>query len=187
MKPASDHSVRDEYITKLVVTGGFFAIFAAFVIWKANAGESLDAFLVSPSDLALLAFATLRLGRLIAYDLVLEPLRQPFTRTVKDVTGAGDTVIPRGKGVQRALGQLISCPTCAGTWGGALLVYGLYAWPGPTRLMVTILGVVGIAELLNALIESLSWSGLLSRARSGSIFKKSRPSKSAPPPELPDK
>ncbi len=187
MKPAPDLSIRNEYLTKLVITAGFFAIFAAFVVWKNNAGESLDAFLMSPSDLALLAFATLRLGRLIAYDLVLEPLRQPFTRTVKDVTGAGDTVIPKGKGVMRALGQLISCPTCAGTWGGAVLVYGMYAWPGPTRLMVTILGVVGIAEVLNALIETLSWSGLLSRARSGSIFRKARPSKNAPPPELPDK
>ncbi|NMB87163.1 MAG: DUF1360 domain-containing protein [Chloroflexi bacterium] len=123
-------------------------------------------------DLVLLGFAVLRLGRLIAYDLITEPLRAPFTRTVPDGTGAGDSVEPRGRGVQHTIGQLISCPICSGTWIAAFLVYALYAWPEPARVFITILGAIGIAEVLNGLLESLSWSGQLSRTQSGAILRK---------------
>ena len=45
----------------------------------------------------LLAFAAVRLGRLVAFDLVMQPYRYPFTLTRPDDTGAGDTVDPEGQ------------------------------------------------------------------------------------------
>jgi hypothetical protein len=171
MKPGSSQPVFSEYVTKVVLTGGYIAIFAAFSVWQSSAGKSLEAFLLNPVDLILLGAATMRLGRLIAFDLVLEPLRKPFTRTVKDMSGAGDTVLAKGTGIRRALGQLICCPICAGTWAAAALVYGLYALPGPARLFMTILGAIGIGEILNSLVETLTWNGLLARSRSGVILK----------------
>jgi hypothetical protein len=118
-------------------------------------------------DLALLVLATFRLGRLIAYDVVMEPFRRPFARTVPDATGAGETVEPHGTGVRRALGQLFSCPICTGTWVAAVLVYGLYTFPGPTRVFLAIMAVIGAAELLNALEETFCWSGQLARTVTG--------------------
>jgi hypothetical protein len=52
----------------------------------------------------------------------------------------------------------------------ALLVYGLYLFPGPARVFLTFMGVVGAAELLNSLVEALCWSGQLSRSTSGKQY-----------------
>lgn len=167
MNPRLSKSVRNEYIAKLALIGVFIFVFVLFILWKGVWRQVQDGFRFSPFDLVLLGLATLRLGRMVAYDLVAEPLRHPFARTVPDETGVGDSVEPRGEGIQRCLGQLISCPICAGTWIAALLVYALYAFPGPTRIFLAMTAAVGAAELLNALVEALCWSGELSRARTG--------------------
>jgi len=81
--------------------------------------------------------------------------------------GAAMTVEARGEGVQRALGELISCPICSGTWIAAALVYGLNLFPGPGRILVTIMGAIGMGEVLHALTEQLSWSATLARKQVG--------------------
>lgn len=158
---------QQEYATKITLIGIFLSIFGAFVsrlsFWR-KGKENYD---LKPFDLALLSLATLRMGRMVSYDLVTEPLRQPFAKTVPDETGAGDTVEARGQGVRQALGQLISCPICSGTWISAALVYGLHALPNPTRVFLAIMGTMGLTEILNALTEALSWTGQLARKLSG--------------------
>lgn len=123
---------------------------------------------LKPFDLVLLSLSAFRAGHLIAYDKVAEPLRKPFTETKPDDSGAGDTVVPKGSGVQKALGELVACPTCVGTWVGAFLTYGLMLIPGPTRILMAILSATGVAELLHSLGETLKWNGQLARNRSGS-------------------
>ena len=104
---------------------------------------------------------------MVAYDRVMEPFRAPFTITVPDKSGAGKTVIARGSGIRCSIGQLISCPICIGTWIAAILIYALYAFPGPAHVFILIAAVIGSAELLNSLIEAFSWSGHLARTVSG--------------------
>jgi len=171
MKTRLNGPIQIEYLTKVVLTAIFLSAFLLFVLWKTNSGQDLNEFHLSVLDLVLLAFATLRMGRLIAYDLVMEPFRSPFARTVPDETGAGESVEPKGAGVQRALGQLLSCPICAGTWASAVLVFSLYTWPGPARIFITVLGAIGIAEMLNALLEFLCWTGQQARTQTGMIMK----------------
>ena len=167
MKRKLRDPLNQEYATKLSLIGIFLSVFAAFVsrlsFWRRERGE----FNLKPFDLVLLGFATLRLGRLIAYDQVTEPLRQPFAKTVPDDTGAGNTVEPRGSGARQSLGQLISCPICSGTWVAAALVYGLHSLPSPTRVFLAIMGTTGVAELLNSLTEALSWTAQLARKLAG--------------------
>lgn len=168
MASAFSREKQEEYATKLTLTGFFLSLFIAFIskhsLWDRDGKEVL----VRPFDFILLALSTLRLGRMVAYDKVMEPVRHPFTQTVEDETGAGDTVAPRqDSGVRRSLGQLISCPICAGTWIAAGLVYLLHSLPNPTRIFITMLGATGLAELLNSLNESLSWSGELARTITG--------------------
>jgi hypothetical protein len=167
MNTNSSQTIRREYTAKIVLTAVFLLLFAAFVYWRTGQGQRLEAFQFGPFDLALLALATFRLGRLVAYDVVMEPLRRPFARTVPDSTGAGESVEARGEGAQRALGQLISCPICAGTWVAALLVYALATFPGPARIFLIMTAAVGAAEILNAVVEALCWSGQLSRVLAG--------------------
>lgn len=168
MAQTNSKSARNENIAKLVLTVVFLGGFLLFSGWMLAFGPGLDLFQLSAMDLTLLAFSTYRLGRMIAYDRVMEPFRQFFTVTEPDSTGAGDTVNPKGEGFQQALGQLICCPICAGTWVAALLTYLLYLFPGPARVFLTMTAAIGIAELLGALTEALSWSGQYARTMSGS-------------------
>lgn len=171
MSQGSGKSVRREYIAKIVLTSIFLGGFAYFIGWMLTEGPGLDIFQLSTMDLVLLSFSTLRLGRLVAYDRVMEPFRQFFTNTVPDPTGAGDTVDAKGEGFQQSLGQLICCPICVGTWMAALLTYLLYLFPGPTRVFLIMTGVIGIAELLNAAAEAWSWTGQQARTMSGAMMR----------------
>lgn len=167
MTQRSSESVRKEYIAKVVLSVTFLVGFALFIGWMLIFGPGLNVFKLSAMDLVLLGFSTYRLGRLIAYDRVMEPFRHFFTNTVPDSTGAGESVDPKGEGFQQAIGQLICCPICAGTWVAALLTYLLYLVPGPTRVFLTMTTAIGIAELLGAATEAMSWSGQYARTMSG--------------------
>lgn len=147
-KKADQHEEGGTYLTLLGIFLSLFAVFAA----RTRKGYELK-----PFDLALLGLATYRAGRLIAYDKVTGPLRAPFTRTEKDESGE-EHVVAKGAGIQRAIGELLACPTCVGTWIAALLIYMRGVLPGPTNLLAAILSVTGMAELLDNLATALSQS-----------------------------
>jgi hypothetical protein len=156
---------QERHFAYVVLSGLFFAIFAAVMGRGRDKKGSLD---LKPFDLVQLSLATYRMGRLVAYDKVTETYRLPFTKTESDAYGASDTVVPRGEGIRRAMGELISCPICAGTWIASALVYGLHLAPGPTRALLAIMSSIGAAELLNAATEALQWTGEAARKRVGS-------------------
>lgn len=158
---------RKEAYTKIFLIAVFLGGFALFIWYMTTSGPGLSVFRLGWLDFILLSFTTYRLGHLISYDQVTEPLRRAFTRTVPDSTGAGDSVEPKGEGVQQALGQLISCPICSGTWVAALLVYAFTLWPEPVRVFLTMMAVIGLAELMNAAGEALSWTAQHKRVLSG--------------------
>jgi hypothetical protein len=63
---------------------------------------------ISARDFLLLALATHKLSRLITKDRVTSPFRAPFAR-FEEATGAGEVKeSPRGRGLQRALGELFT-------------------------------------------------------------------------------
>lgn len=158
---------NQEYATKLTLIGVFLTIFTAYTS-RMTALEAKHKYKISPFELAQLSFATYRLGRLVAYDRVFEPIRAPFAKTVPDQTGAGESVEPiRGNGLRESLGQLLACPICAGTWIAAGLVYGLNSLPNPTRVFLAILSSIGAAEFLDALTEGFSWLGQAARKEAG--------------------
>jgi hypothetical protein len=162
---------REQHLTYSAASGLFLGIYAVYSTVTRRRRTDLK-----PFDLALLGLSSIRLGRMVSYDLVLEPLRAPFTETVPDPTGAGDTVVPKGSGWRRAVGNLICCPICAGTWIAAALVYGLELAPRPTRLMLSMMSAIGLGEILNALTEWLEWGGQAAREAAGTqaLAKSSR-------------
>jgi hypothetical protein len=163
----SSKSIQREYTAKVVLIVIFLSGFALFTGWMFIFGNGADVFKLSAMDLALLGLSTYRLGRLVAYERVMEPFRKFFTETIPDSTGAGESVEPKGEGFQQALGQLICCPICAGTWIAALLTYMFLLFPGPTRVFLVMTAAIAIAELLGAVTEALSWSGQYARTMSG--------------------
>src|SRR5262249_12505893 len=81
-----------------------------------------------------------------------EPLRprmraQPRRPCGLPAAGLGTRRARAGR-AQPALGELLSCPSCVGTWAVAGLVYGLHLAPRPTRVFLTIMSAAGVAELL---------------------------------------
>jgi hypothetical protein len=151
------------------LSGLFVALLAAFALRERERHENLN---LQPFDLALLGLATTRLGRMAAYDKVFETWRLPVTETRSDQSGAGKTVVPKGHGIQRALGELITCPICAGTWAAAALVYGLRLAPRFTRALLAIMSAVSAAEVLNSAIEALEWTGQAAREQVGERHKR---------------
>lgn len=163
--PSVSNETASRRATYSALTGIFVAAFAMVSRRKTPPGQELE---FRPFDLVQLGLATYRLGRMIAYDSVFETFRSPFAETVPDGSGAGMTVRAKGTGAQHALGELISCPICVGTWVAAGLVYGLKLAPGPSRTFLAIMSSVGAAELLDASTEALQWAGQLARECSGS-------------------
>jgi hypothetical protein len=166
---ARSPSRNKELLIKMLITSAFLGLFVGFIAWMLLFGPGLEVFNLGWLELILLGLATYRMGHLLSYDSVMEPLRSFFTETIPDPTGEGESVEPKGKGFQQVIGQLLCCPICTGTWSAAMMVYAMYLWPAPARVFVTILAVVGIAEFLNAAGELFSWGGQYARTASGAV------------------
>ncbi|MFD7135061.1 DUF1360 domain-containing protein [Streptomyces sp. NPDC059894] len=103
---------------------------------------------VPPWDVVLLGAATYKTSRLLTRDKVTSFVRAPFTRRKGHALGAEVMDEPRGDGVRRAVGDLVSCPFCTSVWVAGGLV-AAYAWtPRATRLACAGLGAVTLADWL---------------------------------------
>lgn len=157
---------KERQVTYTALTGLFMAWFMGFTVIRSRQGKEQR---LRPFEFLQLALATYRMGRLISYDKVFEPYRAAFTKTVPDPSGEGMTVVARGTGVRAAIGDLICCPICSGTWVAAGLFYGWNLFPRVTRTFVGIMSAVGAAELLDAATEALQWNGQLAREKGGAL------------------
>jgi hypothetical protein len=152
--------------TKLTLITLFFSVLGTFSFKIMRRREFQE---LRPFDLLLLGLTSYRVGRMMAFERVAQPLRAPFTETKPDDTGAGETVVAteKGSGAREAIGELLSCPICFGTWVAAGLVYGLHLLPRPTRVFVAVMGTPGMAEVVYHGAEALLWMGQAARRRCG--------------------
>jgi hypothetical protein len=150
---------------KLTITGVFLTLMALFSARLQRRGEDLE---IRPFDLLMLGLSAYRAGHMLAYERVAEPLREPFTETKPDESGAGKTVVAAGSGFRRSFGELLSCPICVGTWVSAGLVYGLHLAPRWTRVFLAVMSSTGVAEIVYSSTEALTWIGRDARKRVGS-------------------
>jgi hypothetical protein len=162
--PPFTDEVQQTRATKLTLMSVFLALLGTFA---ARLDRRNDQLTLKPFDLVLLGLSAFRIGRMIAFEGVAAPLREPFTEARADDSGAGQTVIARGGGVRHVIGELMSCPICAGTWVSAGLVYGLHLLPVPTRLLLAIMSTTGVAELLYSTTEALDWTARAARRQCG--------------------
>ena len=100
-------------------------------------------------DLALLGIATHKLSRIVAKDRITGILRAPFVSYIRS-SGAGEVEEePRGRGFQRGIGHLISCPYCMAPWCATALSFGLLFAPRVTRFFAGILVSVAASDFLH--------------------------------------
>jgi uncharacterized protein DUF1360 len=99
-------------------------------------------------DLALLGIATHKLIRIVAKDRITSILRAPFVNYIGSA-GAGEVEEePRGRGIQRGIGHLVSCPFCMAPWCATALAFGLIFAPRVTRFFAGILASVAASDFL---------------------------------------
>jgi hypothetical protein len=147
--PFRGHSPRQErpvggYAILMALFGAATGSFAA---WFRRSGRQLPE-RVPATDLALVAVATHKASRLIAKDRVTSIVRAPFT-TFQDDAGPGEVEeLARGRGLRRAVGELLICPYCLGVWVSATFAAGLLVAPRTTRQAMLVLDAVFAADVL---------------------------------------
>lgn len=100
-------------------------------------------------DVLLLGIATHRLSRIVTRERVTAALRFPFTH-YEGTAGAGELrERPRGHGLKRAIGNLLTCQFCAAPWMAAGLTAALLAKPRETRVVASVLAMVTVSDFLH--------------------------------------
>jgi hypothetical protein len=95
-------------------------------------------------ELPVLALATFALADTVAKEKVSTWLWQPFVEEDADHHPLG----PKGHGMQRAVGELLTCTRCIGTWSALVLVGIRMASPVAGRATANVLALAGANDLL---------------------------------------
>jgi crotonobetainyl-CoA:carnitine CoA-transferase CaiB-like acyl-CoA transferase len=103
-------------------------------------------------DFAILALASFKAARTLAHDRVTAPMRAPFVEGEAD---AHDEVPVRTGGMQQAIGELVTCTRCVGTWAAAGLASTQIVAPRFGRLLTWSLGAAAANDFLQAGFNAL--------------------------------
>jgi uncharacterized protein DUF1360 len=98
-------------------------------------------------DLVALSAATFKASRTLSRERVGSFLREPF------VEGAEER--PAGEGLQRAVGELVTCSRCVGTWVAAGLASSQMVAPRFGRALTWTLGASAANDFLQAAFNAL--------------------------------
>jgi len=98
-------------------------------------------------DLTVLAGATFKAARTLARDEVTSFIREPFVRG--HAHEGGEEPVETGD-IHQALGELVTCSRCVGTWAAAALATTQVLAPRFGRLLTWSLAAAGLNDFLQA-------------------------------------
>jgi hypothetical protein len=101
----------------------------------------------SALDLVALSAATFKASRTLSHERVASFVREPFVE--------GEEERPAGEGLQRALGELVTCSRCVGTWVAAALASSQMVAPRFGRALTWTLGAAAANDFLQAAFAAL--------------------------------
>ena len=136
------------------LAGVFNLILAVFFLAIKRSGRSLPE-RIGIRDIALLGVATHKLSMLVAQDAVTSPLRAPFTELEEKRSPKNLDEKPRGTGLRRSIGELLTCKFCVGQWVASFFTYGLVLAPAATRLVASIFAIVAVSDHLHQTYKAL--------------------------------
>ena len=109
---------------------------------------------ISATDLALLGLATFKASRTVARDKVTSFVREPF---VEGEAYDGEDERPTHETeMKQALGELVTCTRCVGTWLGAGLASMQILAPRTGRLLTTVLAAGAVNDFMLAGFSALT-------------------------------
>jgi Protein of unknown function (DUF1360) len=136
----------------------YAAIMGTFVAGLAGAGllarglgrETPDR---RPVDLAALGIATFKAARTVSRDQVGSFIRDPFVEG--DARDGGEDPVETGD-LRQAIGELVTCSRCVGTWVAAGLTTTQVVAPRFGRLLTWSLAAAGVNDFLQAAFVALT-------------------------------
>src|SRR5205823_6109748 len=132
--------------------GAYATIMGVFAAGLAGAGGLAKIFdrnpaCQTPLDLVVLSAASFKTSRTLARDEVTSFLREPF---VQGRAHTGDDEEPVEGGMHQAIGELVTCSRCVGTWAAAALAVTQILAPRFGRLLTWSLAAAGANDFLQA-------------------------------------
>ena len=122
---------------------GIFNVFlAAFLFFNRRANCKT----VASGDVLILGLATQKLSRVLTRDRVTQPFRRPFAEFERSAGSGEVEEKPRGIGLRKAIGELVTCPYCIGTWVASGFVYSFTFNPRLTRMVAGIFAIGSVAD-----------------------------------------
>jgi hypothetical protein len=137
-----------------VLAGTFNLIFAIFLLVARVTGRPIPE-RIEARDVALLGMAVHKVSLVGSQDAVTSPLRAPFTEVQEKESPKKLDEKPRGEGLQRSVGELLTCKFCLGVWVASFFTYGLVLVPRLTRLVAAVFAVVTVSDHLHQIYKAL--------------------------------
>ena len=106
-----------------------------------------------PLDLVMLGAATFKAARTISRDEVTSFIRDPFVEG--DAHEGGETPVETGD-LRQAIGELVTCSRCIGTWVAAGLTTTQVIAPRFGRMLTWTLAAAGMNDFLQAGFATLT-------------------------------
>ena len=140
------------YRAYAAIVGTFLAGLGA--VSGVAAARNRPHFEMAPIDLALLGLATFKASRTVARDKVTSFVREPF---VEGEAYDGEDEKPTHETeMKQAIGELVTCTRCVGTWIGASLASIQILAPRTGRLLTSVLAAGAVNDFLLAGFEALT-------------------------------
>jgi hypothetical protein len=137
----------------------FNAAFAGSIAAARRSGRELPEH-IGTGDVVLIGTASHKLSRLISKDKVTSFARAPFTEFQEPGGPAEYEEKPRGRGLRRAVGELVACPYCLGLWTSAGFHVGLLFAPRTTRLIASTFAALTLSDFLQIAYKAAEDRGL---------------------------
>jgi hypothetical protein len=135
---------RPPYGSYAAIMGAFFAGLGATAAVARRLDR--DPQCQTALDLAVLGLATFKAARTVSHDEVTSFLREPFVRGHAHEGGEE----PKPGGLEQAIGELVTCTRCAGTWAAAGLTWAQVLAPRFGRILTWTLAAGGLNDFLQA-------------------------------------
>ncbi len=148
------------------LSAGYGALTGALLV----AARSRAAEPIRPGELPVMGLATFALAKLVAKEKVESWVREPFL----EERPIGERR-PKGRRMRYAIGELLSCTRCVGSWSALGLVGVRLLRPREASVVIPMLAVAGTNDWLQ--------SGFTALCANANVAQKAA---SAPPPEAGD-
>jgi hypothetical protein len=129
--------------------GVLMGAFAALLLLAGRARRDDVHVAFGPWDLACVGLASHDIGRILARDRIAVFVRAPFASG----EAAQD---PRGHGMRRAAGELLTCPHCLSAWVAAALSAAFVHRPRRARFVTAVFAGHAIADACDSIARRLT-------------------------------